>query len=278
MIVVGGGVVGLCCALSLQMRGIAVTIVDPVTGRAPSLGNAGHIAVEQVEPLASIATLRGLHDMLFSRGGPVSLMPREVGAWLPFAARFARAAMPARFRAGRAALASLSACAIPAWKRQLQRAAAPDLLIENGHVAVWETPRAAEAGKKRWASANTGAVTVRDASAAELTEIADSLAVQLGGGLRFSGSAQIADLDLLAEALIRSFESTGGVRVRGTAARATARTVELETGETLRADAVLIAAGLASAALLPGVPMIAERGYHLHCAETTWPSGMPPMV
>jgi D-amino-acid dehydrogenase len=282
IIVVGGGVVGMSCALSLQARGLLVTVVDPATLRPASLGNAGHIAVEQVEPLASMKTLRALPRMLFARGGPVSLPARAIGAWLPFAVRFARAAAPKRFAAGKKALAGLAAAAIPAWKRQLERAGAPDLLVENGHFLVWESAAAAAEGRRRWAAADTGTVSLRDATASELAAISAHLRAPLAAGIRFEGSAQIADLDLLSAALVTGFESGGGVRVRGSAASATAREVVLETGERLSADAVLIAAGAASGALMRPlgykVPMIAERGYHLQAAATVWPIDLPPVV
>lgn len=282
IIVVGGGVVGMSCALSLQARGISVTIVDPAALRPASLGNAGHIAVEQVQPLAGMETLRALPRMLFARGGPVSLPAREMGAWLPFALRFARAAAPKRFAAGKRALASLAATAIPAWKRQLERAGAPDLLLENGHFLVWERPAAVEEGRRRWAGTETGTVTQRDASAEELAAISAHLRAPLAGGLRFEGSAQIADLDLLAVALIRAFERGGGIRVRGAAASVGPYEVVIETGEILSGNAVLVAGGVASGGLMRRlghkVPLIAERGYHLQAAETDWPDDLPPVV
>jgi D-hydroxyproline dehydrogenase len=282
MVVVGGGVIGMSCALSLQARGITVTIVDPATIRPASLGNAGHIAVEQIEPLPSAATLRALPRMLFSRGGPVSLPMREIRAWLPFASRFARAASPRRFAAGKRALTGLAATAIPAWRRQLERAGASDLLLEDGHFVVWETAAAAKAGRQRWSATDTGAVTQREANAPELARISEHLRAPLAGGLRFSGSAQIADLDELAAALVRSFERSGGVRVRGAVESVAQREIVLETGETLGADGVLVAAGAASGGLLRPlghkVPLIAERGYHLQASETAWPLGLPPIV
>lgn len=282
IIVVGGGVIGMSCAPSLQVRGIAVTVVDPGTLRPASLGNAGHIAVEQVEPLASLATLKALPRMLFARGGPVSLPAREIGSWLPFALRFVLAARPKRFAAGKCALTSLAAAAIPAWKRQLERLGEPGLLLENGHFVVWESATAAEEGRRRWAAAETGAVTQRGATGEELAAISANLRAPLAGGIRFEGSAQIADLDLLASALVRSFERNGGVRVRGAAASVGPREVVLETGERLGADAVLVAAGAASGALMRPlghkVPLIAERGYHLQAAESDWPLGLPPVV
>ncbi|HEX9933035.1 MAG TPA: FAD-dependent oxidoreductase [Allosphingosinicella sp.] len=282
MIVVGGGVIGISCALSLQARGIAVTVADPQGLRPASLGNAGHIAVEQVEPLASMATLKALPGMLFARGGPVALPVREIGTWLPFALRFARASAPRRFEAGKRALSAIAGAALPAWQRQLERAGAADLLLDHGHFAVWQDARAAEDGRRRWAAADTGAVTVRAATDVEIAAISYQLGRPLAGGVRFDGSAQIADLDLLASALVRAFEQAGGIRVRGAAASVTANEVVLETGETLAADALLVAAGAASGGLLRPlghrVPLIAERGYHLQAAQSDWPLDLPPVV
>jgi D-amino-acid dehydrogenase len=69
-LVIGGGLVGLSCALNLQQHGLRTTLIDPgTTPRPASWGNAGHIATEQVEPLASRKTLRSFPQRLFWRGG-----------------------------------------------------------------------------------------------------------------------------------------------------------------------------------------------------------------
>src|SRR3546814_13376887 len=83
-VVIGGGVVGLCCAIRLQLSGSSTTLVDPQPDRrGASCGNAGPIAVEQVEPPASPPTLRRLWRRLFWRGGALSLPMSDLGAWLP---------------------------------------------------------------------------------------------------------------------------------------------------------------------------------------------------
>src|SRR3546814_15380582 len=72
-LVIGGGIVGLSCALALARRGMGVTLVAPRIMRGTaSWGNAGHIAVEQVMPLASLATVRSLPRRLFSPTGRAS--------------------------------------------------------------------------------------------------------------------------------------------------------------------------------------------------------------
>src|ERR1044071_562048 len=107
-LVIGGGLVGSSCALSLQLQGIRTTIVDPATTPRPaSWGNAGHLATEQVEPLASSKTLRSFPRRLFFRGGALSLPAGDLDAWLPFALRLVRSSSADRFAAGTNVLRSL---------------------------------------------------------------------------------------------------------------------------------------------------------------------------
>jgi D-hydroxyproline dehydrogenase len=277
-VVIGGGLIGTCCAIELQRRGIATLIVDPAAEIRPaSWGNAGHIAVEQVEPLASPAMLRNFWRQLYWRGGPVSLPPRQIGTWLPFALRFAAATR--RFEAGKKALSAVIGGALPAWRSLLAEAESSDLLIEDGHFLVWENEAAAARGRSTWARVDTGAVTVRDATAHELARIPPNLA----GGVRFCGSGHIADPGALTHALERRFEALGGRRLRAAAQLVSGKRVLVEaSGTTIDPDIVLVAAGVASKPLMAAaghkVPLIAERGYHIQLEAPDWPADLPPIV
>ena len=286
-IVVGGGVIGLSTALALQRRGLAVTVIDaPSTTPAASWGNAGHIAVEQVEPLASRATLRAMPRRLFWRGGALSLPLRDLAAWAPFGTRLLAATHPARFAAGCTALGQMLEQAMPAWRRLLDATDARDLLLEDGHFVVWETEASAREGRARWSAANIGRAEIRDATPGEMEELGKLTTAPIAGAIRFSGSGQIADLPALGEALKAALEANGGSFIEAQVeqllvknGRATA-----VTGDGGRHDApvLVIAGGAASRALMQPVghrvPMIAERGYHIQSAETEWPLGMPPVV
>jgi D-amino-acid dehydrogenase len=275
-IVIGGGVIGSVAALALQRRGIATRIVDPDPDwRGASGGNAGLIAVDEVDPLASRATLKRLPAMLFSRGGPVGLPLRDIGAWLPFGLRLIAASNPARFAAGRAALSSLLGHAVPAWRRLAADLGAPDLLHDGGHFVVWSRP--CDADTRAAHDAPNDITTTRDATAEELARLG-TLMKSPAAACFVEGTARIADLDLLADALAARFLALGGARLRGRA-RIEGQGVRLDTGERLDADTILIAAGPASGALLRPLghkaPIIAERGYHIQCAGTGWPEDMP---
>ncbi len=285
-LVIGGGVIGLATALTLQARGVATTLVDPGDPLAASWGNAGHIATEQVEPLASGKAVRSAWRRLFWRGGALALPPRGMGAWLPFSFRMMAASRRGRFDAGRAALGVLLAGAMPAWRRLLDRADGADLLREDGHFVVWESEQGTRAGRAAWAAADIGATRFRDATTEELAAIAGLLARPPAGAIRFTGSGQIADLPGLAAALLGAFERSSGIlrrdAVRTLSVRGGLAVAELAGGESLSADAVIVAAGHASAGLLRPlgykVPLIAERGYHLQAATSDWPADFPPIA
>ncbi|MFW5681229.1 MAG: FAD-dependent oxidoreductase, partial [Pseudomonadota bacterium] len=68
IVVVGGGAVGLGCALFLQADGHEVTLIDrDEPGQGTSLGNAGIISVQTVLPTGTPDVLANLPKLLFDR-------------------------------------------------------------------------------------------------------------------------------------------------------------------------------------------------------------------
>src|SRR6187402_3340924 len=92
--VIGAGVVGSAIACTLAREGRQVLLIDrspPGEGGA-SFGNAGHVATELVEPLPSAELLLGFWRELFAFGGVLDIPARRLATFMPWAARFARAA------------------------------------------------------------------------------------------------------------------------------------------------------------------------------------------
>lgn len=273
-IVVGDGIVGLTTALALLERGVEVQIVgDPDGEAAASWGNAGHIAVEQVEPLASYANILAIPRRLFTFGGPAAFPMAGLGAWLPFGLRMLARSSGTQFAAGRTALAALAEGALPAWRRLAGRLESPGLLVERGHLVVWESRLKMARGLADWTARSTGAARFGELPPAELARIARLVRKPLAGGIRFDGTASIASHGALRNALRRAIERAGGRMI----AERVSRLADLD------ADMIAVCAGFGSGELLRRharcrVPIIAERGYHIEGTAPTWPRETPPVV
>ena len=278
--IVGGGVVGLCCAVALLDRGYGVSVFERDGDyNAASWGNAGHIAVEQVEPLASPTAVRSVPKRLFSVGGALGLPVSMAAHWLPFVARLVAASTPAKFTAGTAALTPLLAGAMPAWRDLVGALDAPDLLREDGHIVVWDSSASARTGRQRWSQTAIGTARIVDAEPALLDRLG-FLADPVGGAIRFTGSGQITELRQLATTLEASVEARGGQIVRQAARLVEDADRIVIAGHDV--EQVLVTAGVRSRALLEPlgyrVPMIAERGYHIRARAEGWPADLPPVV
>lgn len=276
--IVGGGVIGLSCASALLRAGHRVTVLESSATRdAASWGNAGHIATEQVAPLASGASLRSAWRRRFAAGGALDLPLHAIGAWLPFALRFIAAARPGHFRAGSAALRALLAEALPAWQRAPW---AGDCVRADGHFVLWEAAQKATAGAAAWRAADIGTAQIADATPEDAARLQALTSASIAGALRFRGTGQITDLDSLATALEADIAARGGEILRKTG------TLTVENGKAQlaghSADLVLIAAGVRSKPLMERaghhVPILAERGYHIRAAADDWPADLPPLV
>lgn len=281
VLIVGGGVIGLATAVALAQEGHSVKVLEPSQMRnAASWGNAGHIAVEQVAPLASPATLRALPRRLFFRGGALSLPPSMVREWLPFGMRMLAASTPRRFEAGRHALTALLRNAVPGWRRLADALGRPDLLRCDGHIVAWETATSGAVGRAAWEAADIGTARIEPVPGGDLREIEAMTKGRVADAIQFRGSGQITDLNQLADALEAALIAAGGTIVRGQAA------LRVEHGRAVvdphPADLVLVSAGTGSRRLMAAaghaVPLIAERGYHIRAGADRWPSHLPPIV
>ena len=91
-VVIGAGIVGVACGLSLRRDGWSVTLIDRAgPGEGTSKGNAGLMALSHVTPMALPGIVRRVPGMLLDPDAP-ACHPLA----LPAAARAVADAFPAR--------------------------------------------------------------------------------------------------------------------------------------------------------------------------------------
>jgi D-hydroxyproline dehydrogenase len=273
-VIIGGGFVGAACAWQLQRAGFFTTLIDAGDDeRAASWGNAGHLAIEQIDPLASMANVRSLPRRLFTFGGPVGMPLRDMSAWLPFGLKLIAASAPARFAKGQRALSGLLAQAMPAWQRLAAQTHTAQHLRADGHYVAWESAASAARGKKHWLSANIGGAKAHAATADEFQQLRAQFNQRPVDAVRIEHTGQILDLAAARAGIVKAV----GLTVSDAKA-----SVQLSDGTALAPDVLLIAAGAGSAALLRAsegvVPLIAERGYHVEAKTNAPAQHLPPVA
>lgn len=284
--VIGGGIIGRVSALMLQQNGYQVTVFDDSRNlTAPSWNNAGHIALEQVTPLASYAAIKTAPKRLFLFGGALDFNLRDPGVtkWIW---QYLNASSPKRFKIGSQALSELMGQADKAWEELAQRVSLPTIYTKAGHWLVWENARSTNRGVTAWKQANIGQASITPMDEEIASQIKQYSNVDIHGGLEFSGTGQIKDLPLLARTLKSRFLHAGGKWAFETISPLLLheRQVRLKAEDNKEFDIVLVCAGSASANLMrniqPDIPLIAERGYHLEstCSQVDWPAETPPIV
>ncbi|WP_118082688.1 FAD-dependent oxidoreductase [Streptomyces sp. CC0208] len=109
VVVVGGGVVGLCTAYYLAAAGLPVEVVERRgLGSGVSRGNAGWVCLSHSTPVPSPGVLRYALRSLGRPDSPLYLRPLPDPAFLRWLWRFWRSSAPAAFRRGYAAIADLN--------------------------------------------------------------------------------------------------------------------------------------------------------------------------
>ena len=105
--VVGAGIVGICCALSLLEKGVKVRLLDrDAPGQGASYGNAGVISPWSCIPQSMPGLWKSIPKWLLDPEGPVAIRPRYLLKAMPWALKFLRAGRVDRVRAIANALGS----------------------------------------------------------------------------------------------------------------------------------------------------------------------------
>ena len=141
--IVGAGIIGTALARELQSRGLRCLLLDSgVPGHGASFGNAGHIAVEQVTPLAQPGAWRQAPALLLGRG-VASLRWRDSTTVLPWSMAFLRNCGARRYATNHLAFRALQANTGADWRDLGDACPAVGALTQFlGHDEIFESAAA----------------------------------------------------------------------------------------------------------------------------------------
>jgi glycine/D-amino acid oxidase-like deaminating enzyme len=273
IVVVGGGVVGLACARSLQRTGRRVTLVDEgEIGRGCSFGNAGLIAVDHILPLARPDVLSGAFRMLADPLGPLHVNWASLPSLMPWIARLAMAALPSPVHHGTHVLAALLRDAVPAWKRLTGSDGHAESFKSGGYLTLFESPRSARAAANENELLKDHGIRFHVLSPADIRERVPALTMEMCAGRYLPDATYTAEPFDVVRNLGRQFAADGGEVIEQR--RVTEFAIESNTvtgirlhDEEIPANQIVLAAGVGSRRLAQQLavkaPLVRERGYHV---------------
>jgi len=273
ILVLGAGMVGTCTALHLQQRGFDVALVDRrAPGQETSLGNAGLIQREAVEPYALAREPGFLLDSALGRGAAVHWHAR--GLWQmarPLLAYWGHS-HPSRHARATEAYSRLIAHATDEHGPLVAAAAADDLVQRQGFRFVFRTPQALEQAVQRAVHLHERfGVSHRAENPLALAQAEPALRVPLAGAVHWLDSWAVNDPGALVQRYADLFVARGGRLWTGDAASLQAQgaawSVQTHAGRLDAEQAVLALGPWADGAVRKlgyRFPLFIKRGYHQH--------------
>lgn len=270
--VLGAGIVGICCGLSLLERGFQVTLVDRADpGQATSAGNAGVISPWSIVPQAMPGVWKQLPGWVLDPLGPAAIKPSYLPKLLGWGLRFLAQSTAENARRNSAAMELLNRDCVTLFRRHLAGTGREDLIRDSYYVHAFRDASAARLdGLDNNLRRDAGAELERISGEA-LRQLEPALSADFQAAIVIKGQARALSPGELGAVLADKFQRLGGEMQR-----ASVRAIRPDDrgGWIYASDAgehhsprLVLAMGVWSAQLLAplGVrlPLESERGYHL---------------
>ena len=270
-VVVGGGVVGVCCAYFLALRGAAVTLVErDEVGMAASFGNAGLISPGHPpinRPGRIAQALRSMGDRL----SPLYVEPRWDPGLIRWLWAFRRHCTAAHVEHSMASLAPLGHRTGELFDELVQGERLDCDYRRSGYLEVFDTPAGLESGREETEVVERHGFDPVFLTGPELREREPLFGPGLEGGWFHDEGTVVEPYRFVTEmadrAVRRGAEVRSGIEVREiTSEHGSVTGVRTAAGEDLAADAVILATGAYSPALMESLgcplPIQPAKGYH----------------
>ncbi|WP_338922826.1 FAD-dependent oxidoreductase [Pseudomonas silesiensis] len=272
-VVVGGGIVGVCCALYLQREGYSVTLIDPAAaGDSTAKWSCGQMAVSEVIPLSKPGILKKIPGWLLDQKGPLALRPGALPGILPWFLRFLACARHSKIVEISEDMATLTHHVYEDYAPLLDACPDKQLMVHKPIIELFDTPAGLDHEGPHLALRKALGFKSEVLDRAAIADLEPALAGKFSHGLLFPDWRAVSDTEGFIAALTQSFIDQGGLRVRAQVKKldeqaGRASGVTLTNGERYAADHVVIAAGTGSRQFFEQVgaqvPLAGIAGYQV---------------
>jgi D-amino-acid dehydrogenase len=270
--VIGGGIIGVCCALSLQRQGIGTTLIErgDIGGEA-TLGNCALMARSEIVPLSKPGVMKKLPGWILDSEEPLAVRPGHLPTAIPWLLKFLRNARADRVAQICHGLGEIAKLAQDDFDNVIEAANIKDIWAENEVLYLYDSKSQYDADTFSWNLREAEGCFVTPLNKNELRDLEPDVKTDEKFGVIANGWKSFTNPQRLTKELANFFVASGGKIIAQDVARITmlngrADQVKFENGETLKLDKLVVAAGCWAGRLLSDmgirIPLAPLHGYH----------------
>ncbi|MBC8756383.1 FAD-dependent oxidoreductase [Kordia sp. YSTF-M3] len=278
VVIIGGGIIGLCCAYYLQQDGHQVTIVDKSDiSRGASFVNAGYITPSHFIPLAAPGMItKGLKWMLNS-SSPFYVKPRLDADFLKWSWLFKKSATAKHVEQSIPVIKDINLLGRELYA-ELKKSNDFDFHFERkGLLMCYQTEKAGEEEWNIGERAIQEGLNVQHLTKEEVKKFEPNVDFNIKGAVFYDSDAHMTPNDFMKQMI--AFLKTKGVlfytnEAITNLAVSNDKIVSVQTSKrTLKADEFVLSAGTWSSVLAKklqiNIPLQAGKGYSINVTEDT---------
>jgi D-amino-acid dehydrogenase len=243
-LVIGAGIVGLCCARALLRESHVVAVVDrDPAGDEASFGNAGGLGVTEILPAATPGAIRQIPRWLVDPLGPLSIRPTYLPRLMPWLMRFLCSATGGEAARITAALAALLAPVYDDMLPLLTELGLSGDLHRVGALWVYDTKAGFERDAPSHNLRRRYGIEVEAISVAEARRLEPALTSAIAHAVVTPEWSHVADPKRIVDRLRESLQAQGVSMLRHEVTGVDGGAVVTAIGERIAFDRLVVAAG-----------------------------------
>jgi D-amino-acid dehydrogenase len=199
VVVIGGGIMGLCCAYYLNKEGHRVQVLDKsAMDRGASYVNAGYLTPSHIIPLASPGMMAKGIKWMFDSSSPFYLKPRLDPNFLKWAWQFHRSSTTAKVNRAIPIIAEINILSKELYQELYDSGDLGDFqLVKDGLLMLYKSEKGGKAEFEVMRRVQDLGLAARELSLDELTILQPGLSPEIRGAMHYQCDAHTTPTQLM---------------------------------------------------------------------------------